>query len=600
MAYRQGESRLASRVARGGSVTSVRNRHVVHRNSAHRSAARIAQFVALSLCVLSLLGTQYAWADASPVRGDPMQSLPKIEAPKAAPATIHIQPPSQEDALKSLLARKITPQRFGIEGVKSLPFDQIAALFSPMAGKEVTIGDLVEKANQVTKMYQDAGYLLSFAFVPAQDFNDGFVRVTIVEGYISSTKISGTPGPSEQRLRDIAAHIEAERPLKRATFERYLNLLTLVPGMKIKADVQPPTQTDGATELSLDVQRQPVALGTSLSYNNPGIRGVFTVTSNALTPLGEQIQLTAIAPKGHNDEEFYAASYVQPLGSNGLQARLDASHYRGQPDDQALAGLTRHLDTKRVAVSLSYPILLNNQRSLTVSGGMYGVNSRDRYEVPNSPNNINSQTNVRAGQVQLAYNEVTEKQTRSATLGVFKGFNGMGASQSYTTQPAGIQQILGPYDLAFWRFNLDAKQGVVLPWEFGVVVSAGAQYSSNTLPTSEQATFGGQRYGLGYPAGEIAADKGWGASIELNRMFRTDFRYLKTIQPYLLLDTARVYLNAGQLFHNQLASVGLGVRVSDSKYYTLDLSVAKPMADAPTNSPNRPLRFNANWSYQFE
>ncbi|MBN4664734.1 ShlB/FhaC/HecB family hemolysin secretion/activation protein [Pandoraea nosoerga] len=595
MAHRQGESRLASRVARADTIESHRAFHRGLRR--HRRAVR---FVAAATAVIGLLGAQQARADASPVRGDPMQSLPKIEAPKAPAATIRIQPPTQEDALKALLARKITPQRFGIEGVKSLPFDQIAALFAPMAGKEVTIGDLVETANQVTKMYQDAGYLLSFAFVPAQDFAGGFVRVTVVEGYISGTKISGTPGPSEQRLRDIAAHIEAERPLKRATFERYLNLLTLVPGMKIKADVQPPTQTDGATELSLDVSRQPVALGTSLSYNNPGIRGVFTVTSNALTPLGEQIQLTAIAPKGHNDEEFYAASYIQPLGSNGLQARVDASHYRGQPDDQGLPGLTRHLDTKRLAVGVSYPLLLNNQRSLTISGGMYGVNSRDRYEVPDSPNFINSQTNVRAAQAQLAYNEVTEKQTRSATLGVFKGFNGMGASQSYTTQPAGVVQILGPYDLAFWRFTLDAKQGVVLPWDFGIVVSAGAQYSSNTLPTSEQATFGGQRYGLGYPAGEIAGDKGWGASIEVNRMFRMDFRYLKTVQPYLLFDTAKVYMNYGQLFHNQLASLGLGVRISDSKYYSLDLSLAKPMADAPTNAPRRPLRFNANWSYQFE
>ena len=587
MAHRQGAARLAPRVARGNSVKTVQSRKVV-------------QVVAVSLCSIGLRSVHDALADGSPVRGDPLQSIPKIEVPKAPAATFRIQPPTQEDALKSLLARKMTPRRFGIEGVKSLPFADVAGVFAPLAGKEVTIGDLVEKANQVTKMYQDAGYLLSFAFVPAQDFKDGFVRVTIVEGYISSTKITGKPGPSEERLRDIAAHIEAERPLKRATFERYLNLLTLVPGMKIKADVQPPTQTDGATELSLDVTRQPVALGTSLTYNNPGIRGVFTVTSNALTPLGEQIQLTAIAPKGHNDEEFYAGSYIQPLGSNGLQARVDASHYRGQPDDQALAGLTRHLDTKRVAVTVSYPILLNNQRNLTVSGGMYGVNSRDRYEVPNSPNNINSQTNVRAAQVQLSYNEVTEKQTRSATLGVFKGFTGMGASQSYTTQPAGVAQILGPYDLGFWRFTLDAKQGLVLPWEFGVVVAAGAQYSANTLPTSEQATFGGQRFGLGYPAGEVAGDRGWGASIELNRMFRTDFRFLKTIQPYLMLDTARVYLSSGQLFHNQLASVGLGVRVSDSKYYSLDLSVAKPMADAPTNSPSRPLRFNANWSYQFE
>ncbi|VVE06901.1 ShlB/FhaC/HecB family hemolysin secretion/activation protein [Pandoraea horticolens] len=186
MAHRQGESRLASRVTRGGADTSsVRNRKVVVR------------FAAVSLSAISLLSTQQAWSDGSPVRGDPLQSLPKIEAPKAPAATFQIQPPTQEDALKSLLARKITPQRFGIEGVKSLPFESVAGLFAPMAGKDVTVGDLVEKANQVTKMYQDAGYLLSFAFVPAQDFNEGFARVIVVEGYISSTKITGKPGPSE-------------------------------------------------------------------------------------------------------------------------------------------------------------------------------------------------------------------------------------------------------------------------------------------------------------------------------------------------------------------------------------------------------------------
>lgn len=563
---------------------------------------RTIKIVTATLAATSFVVTQMAWADGSPLRGNPMDSLPKIDVPKPTAPTFHIEAPSQEDAMKALLARKITPQRFGIEGVKSIPFNDVAALFAPMAGKEVTIGDLVAKANEVTRMYQDAGYLLSFGFIPAQDFKDGFVRVTIVEGYVASTKITGKPGPSEGRLRDIAAHIEAERPLKRATFERYLNLLTLVPGMKIKADVQPPTQTDGATELSLDVTRQPIALGTSLSYNNPGIRGIFTVTSNALTPLGEQIQLTAIAPKGHNNEEYYSAQYVQPLGSNGLAAKVEASHYRGQPDDQTLdtEGLDRHIDNKRIAIGLSYPLLLNNQQNLSISGGMYGVDTIDRYEVPGSPNFIDSRQRVRAGQVQLSYTEVTDKQTRSATLGVFKGFNGLGAQQSYTTQPAGLAQILGPYDLSFWRYTLDAKQGYVLPMDFGVIVSAGAQYSNNTLPTSEQATFGGVRYGLGYPAGEIAGDRGWGASIELNHLFRMDYKYLKTVQPYLIADTARVYLSQGVITHDKLASIGIGVRLSDAKHYTLDLAIAKPMADAPTNSPNRPIRFNANWSYQLD
>ncbi|GAB3630353.1 ShlB/FhaC/HecB family hemolysin secretion/activation protein [Pandoraea terrae] len=591
MANRHGGTRTTGSGGKHAAVNFVRTQNPL----------RIA-IAAAAVTALGAVVAGPAWGESSPVRGNPMDSLPKIEAPKVAAPAFRLEAPSQEQAVQALLARKIVPKRFGIEGVKSIPFAPVAALFAPLAGKEVTIGDLVEKANEVTAMYQKAGYLLSFGFVPAQDFKDGFVRVTVVEGYVASTKITGSPGPSEARLHGIAQHIEAERPLTRTTFERYLNLLTLVPGMQVKADLKPPTQTDGATELSLDVSRKPVTVGTSLSYNNPGIRALVTVTSNALTPLGEQIQLTAIAPKGHNNEEFYAAAYTQPLGTDGLTAKVDASHYRGQPDDKTLTaqGLERHLDNKRIGVSVSYPILLNNQRSLTASGGMYGVDNRDRYEVPNSPNNIDSRTHVRAAQVQLAYNEVTETQSRSASVAIYKGFTGFGASQSFTTVPAGVPQTLGPYDLSFIRYTVDARQGWVLPHDFGVVVGVGGQYSNNTVPTSEQATFGGVRYGLGYPAGEIAGDSGWGASLEFNRLFRTDFKYLKTVQPFIVFDTARVYVNRGVLTHNKLASFGIGTRISDAKHYTFDLSFSKPVADAPSNANNRPVRFNANYSYQFD
>jgi hypothetical protein len=45
--------------------------------------------------------------------------------------------------------------------------------------------------------------------------------------------------------------------------------------------------------------------------------------------------------------------------------------------------------------------------------------------------------------------------------------------------------------------------------------------------------------------------------------------------------------------------LALGVRFSDRKHYTLDLALAKPVGDMPTNSGARSLRFNAAWTYQF-
>jgi hemolysin activation/secretion protein len=70
--------------------------------------------------------------------------------------------------------------------------------------------------------------------------------------------------------------------------------------------------------------------------------------------------------------------------------------------------------------------------------------------------------------------------------------------------------------------------------------------------------------------------------------------------PCVSVDTAHTYLHAAGSKPSRLASVGLGFRISDAKYYSLDLSLAKPLGDAPVegNGSRRP-RVNASFSYQF-
>lgn len=60
-----------------------------------------------------------------------------------------------------------------------------------------------------------------------------------------------------------------------------------------------------------------------------------------------------------------------------------------------------------------------------------------------------------------------------------------------------------------------------------------------------------------------------------------------------------MYSNAAALVHDQLGAIALGARFSDRKYYTLDLALARPVGDRPTNANARSLRFNAAYPYQF-
>jgi hemolysin activation/secretion protein len=115
----------------------------------------------------------------------------------------------------------------------------------------------------------------------------------------------------------------------------------------------------------------------------------------------------------------------------------------------------------------------------------------------------------------------------------------------------------------------------------------------------EQVSFGAWRYGLGYEQGELAGDKGYGVSLELNRRIATGWKYLAAIQPYVMVDHARAWYNdSGLKSYNdrKLASAALGVRVTDDRNYVFDFNVAKPIGVMPLNEDDRSLRFNANYS----
>ena len=98
----------------------------------------------------------------------------------------------------------------------------------------------------------------------------------------------------------------------------------------------------------------------------------------------------------------------------------------------------------------------------------------------------------------------------------------------------------------------------------------------------------------------MAGDSGWGAGIEGSRTFATGWAYARRIQPYLLMEAARVYSHLGTAAFSRLASASLGVRVADGAHYTVDVAVSKPLGDASPDNPRRRLRLSALVSYNFE
>jgi hemolysin activation/secretion protein len=546
-----------------------------------------------------LLGMTVACSAQAQVRApaNPLQTLPRTETPKEAPSVqVHVQAPNP--ALETLLASHLTPTRFDVTGVHSLPFAEVAAVFAPMRGRDTTVRELVAAADAITAMYKARGYALSFAFVPGQDFAGGVVKVTIVEGYVSTVTVRGDAGNLEGRIRAMAAHIVGEKPLRQDTFERYTQLLGQLPGAKVAANVAPPTTTDGATTLDLDITRQRYDVSWGMDLNHPGVQGIFTAVENGATPLGEQLSVSTLFPNG-GGQRLYTAGWVEPIGSRGWQGRVDASRYWGNPDtdNQLPSYLDHRLSQDKLALTGVYPLVLTNSRRLNLTVGIYASKQDDRYRNVDTGAMIALRSSVRVLNAELSWLKASEKRSGQFSFAVAHGFDALGAYSEATSNTGGPLAIAMP-DVTFTRYTANFAWSEQWAHKVGTVFRATGQYSDNALPSTEQINFGGPSFAYAYDPGDAAGDSGWAASFEINRAFVPGMPWIKSIVPYVVYQQARVYLNGARPLIDRLDSAAVGMRFSDNKHYTVDFALAKPTGDIPPEGHSRDTRWNLTFSYK--
>jgi hemolysin activation/secretion protein len=567
------------------------------------AATRHVSRMAITVLMVVLCGAPFLLhAQSRPVTANPLQTLPTLPTPSPVPRVhTQVQAPAESAQLQAVLAAPLTPRSFNVVGVHAVPFAEIQALFQPLVGKSVRVADVVAAANRVAEVYQKHGYALSFAFVPGQDFTQGRVRVLVVEGYVADVTVKGDAGNLDDRIRRIAEHIVHERPLRQATFERYLQVMGLLPGVHVAAQVPAPTTTDGATHLILTVTRTRYNVTNGADFTHPGLQSLLGLTEYGLTSLGEQLGLNVLLPVGPADERLVGLTYLQPLGSQGWQGKVSASHYEGSPDtDSGLPlNLQENENLDQFSVGLSDPLFLSNHANLTLYGGLYATQLTTTYTNTLTGARLIQFNGIRGLDIKLDGVWTTDTRSRQLTVEVAHGFDALGAS-AHATLEVGNATLTTPADPSFTRYDVTFAQSNAWGNRFGTAFSVTGQYSPNSLPSTEQISFGGQRYGLAYDPGTAVGDYGWAAAAELNRHYDFASPWLKQVTPYVIVQYAHVGLNTGQPLVTNLGSAGVGVRWTDKKHYAFDLTVAQPTADKPIGATHRDPRLNLAFSYQFK
>lgn len=490
-----------------------------------------------------------------PSENQPSRPLQQITAPQEKAASLG----PEAEKIKFTLTKII------LEGSHVYSDTQLLPIYKNKLNTSISITELQNVVQDITNFYRNNGYILSRAIIPPQHVEGGVIHVRIIEGYIDKVQIIGKARGAQRILLAYGEKIASVRPTQISIMEKYLRLANEIPGVQVKAVLEPSKTEVGASSLNLAVQEQ--MANASLSYDNYGtlyigpLQLTATTSINSIFRSGDSTRLTYLSATHGKALHYLDLAYQTPLGSNGLQGTVGGNQSLTAP------GLTlRPLQTQGIANtyygSLQYPLIRSRSQDLTLDGGFTYLDSTTTLF---NKNVLLYNDHIRPIQFGGTYNFADRfNGSNSAVLHIKQGLKILGASSdptSLTTSRFGADGI-------FTKINGQIAHIQPFFSRFSLYTLAQAQYSFNPLLSSEQFGFGGSQVGRGYDPAEILGDRGAAGTIELRVDTYPQWFILQSMQFYTYYDAGIIWniKNVANTKQKQSAtSTGMGVRFALSK-----------------------------------
>lgn len=538
----------------------------------------------------------------------PTLSPPIEDALERGPQSVDVELPGTLDRLDAETRVPVSGVR--IQGGSIFDLETLSDSLQPLVGQRVAVNRLVEAVETITRRYQDAGYPLSYAYLPSNNFHEGLVTVVVVEGYIARTEIAVEDAAVARRVERLAARMRQERPLSRETFERYTALIERIPGARLAVRAPVPRTPSGATTLRVE-QRDSDRIDAGLTLGGGDKDDSQVIGNLALhshTPYAETLSLAYLMPVD-NDDTFHAAQYRQELGTDGLRLNMSAQRFEGDEEDPALVEgrpyeVTKKKERDRYRLGLDYPLLLERRRRWNLEANVEHLDETAdyRYRSDLGPE-LQGRQELRYSTLELGthYRQGNADRRLEASAELRQGID-LGANRT-TTEIRNVANGAslaadGQEELEYTRFGLQGRWLEALTPNWRLSMRVAGFWSEDALPAPERGTYGGGRFARAYDDGEAKGERGYAGEIELRYRQALGASWASHLEPYLAMDGAHTEFNDSDLEYD-LASVASGVELSHGARYRLGIEYAYPLGDRPVEDASREGRINARLSWDF-
>lgn len=483
--------------------------------------------------------------------------LPPLVAPEAPPEAVPPGPAVRIDGIR-------------VEGVTVYDPAALQASFADLIGQTVPRERLLAEVEALQTRYRADGWILTTVHGEAEH-QDGRVIfvIRVTEGFVKDVRLDGDIGDAGVLALEILRHLTEKRPTNNADLERYLLLVNDIPGIAAGGVLRRAAPDPGAVELVVKVQRTPFT--AQFQYDNRGSREVgpnqalLVGQANAFTTLGTQIEAMFFNTL-NRDEVFGQLDFTSFINSEGLKLRGYFGRGNTEPGG-ALTGTGFNADLQIAGASLAFPAIRSRRLNLSFDGNLDTYDSEITTFLAGGEA---SETHLRMMRVGTSFDfqDALLAQLPAANAGLLKlshGLRPFGASSNSSILPARagnnitFTKLYGEYTRVQSLIPIgDATTALKMSFD--------GQFTNDILPPSEEFLLGGTRFGRGFYAGQVAGDRGIGATLELQlntgwadaSLLSPDRRL--DVQFYSFFDYGRAYdLVPGNPDHT-IDSVGIGAR----------------------------------------
>lgn len=445
------------------------------------------------------------------------------------------------------------------------------ALVADEEGKTLTLPELGALTSRITKYYQDRGYPLARAVIPAQTISDGTVVIQMVEARYGKVRLNNSSQVNGSLLESILSPLQEGLPVSEEGLDHALLVLSDVPGVGVNA-VLKPGQDVGTSDLDIDATPKTFSIG-NLAIDNFGNRYIgrtrFSGAASWFNPLHRGDILSANLISTGERLAYGRVSYETLLNGTGTRVGSAYSMVHYKLGD-SISALDAHGTAAVASVWLRHPLIRSKQTNL------YG---QIQYDTKTLKDHIDA-SGVRTDRhldnwVLSLSGDIRDSLLGGAVSAWSAGWTvGRVSFDDATAASSDVMTAGTRGGFSKWNINFSRLQS--LGSKDSLYVNVAVQWSDSNLDSAEKMSVGGPYSVRAYESGAVSGDTGYFGSIE----FRHDMGRIAngSLQALAFVDSARININRHPWTTGKnsadLSGAGLGLQWNTTSLWSLSAYVA--------------------------